>query len=57
MLSFIELVIFWLIFDEPYLMYRSLLYYSYNKKLSSLFKPNVTILIPAYNESLTIKKH
>lgn len=56
MLTLLELIIFWLIFDGPYLLYRSLLFFSYNRKLSILSKPKVTILIPAYNEALSIEK-
>lgn len=56
MITIFELIIFWLIFDGPYLLYRSLLFFSYNRKLSTLKKPQVTILIPAYNESICIEK-
>ncbi len=56
MLTLLELIIFWLVFDGPYLLYRALLFFSYNRKLSTLKKPQVTILIPAYNESLSIEK-
>ncbi len=56
MLTLLELIFFWLIFDGPYLLYRSLLFFFYERKLATLAKPKVTILIPAYNEEITIEK-
>ncbi|MDO8508118.1 MAG: glycosyltransferase [Nanoarchaeota archaeon] len=56
MLTIFELIIFWLIFDGPYMLYRSLLFFAYNRKITALSKPRATILIPAYNEELSIEK-
>ena len=50
------LVIFWLIFDIPYLIFRflELLAPAKTKQLTSY--PLVTILVPAYNEEKTITR-
>ena len=56
MLNIISLLLFWAIFDIPYLSYRMILFYFNKMKIASLKKPFVSILIPAYNEEIGIEK-
>jgi poly-beta-1,6 N-acetyl-D-glucosamine synthase len=55
-ITFWQVVVFWIIFDIPYYLYRSSLYLGYRKGRSFKGKPFVSVLIPAYNEEVGIAK-
>ena len=56
MLTFWQIIIFWVVFDIPYYFYRVILYFNYRKKRGLEKKPFISILIPAHNEEIGIKK-
>lgn len=56
MITLFQLILFWMIFDIPYITYRIILYFSYKRKIASLNKPFVSIIVPAYNEEIGIEK-
>ncbi|PIN92727.1 hypothetical protein COU61_01255 [Candidatus Pacearchaeota archaeon CG10_big_fil_rev_8_21_14_0_10_35_13] len=56
MITITQLILFWAIFDIPYLLYRLVLYNLYRKDLCSIEKPFVSVIIPAYNEEVGISK-
>jgi len=56
MVSLVDLVIFWLIFDLPYLAFRFTQYMVPLKTRDMRYNPLVTVLVPAYNEEKVIFK-
>jgi len=55
-MDFIPLLLFWVLFDIPYLLYRRSLLLIRTKKSKHLKYYLVSIIIPAYNEEVCIKK-
>lgn len=51
-----QLILFWIIIDVPYLVYRGFLLFRHMKRKEVISKPLVSILIPAYNEEPCIEK-
>jgi len=56
MISPWQLLLFWIIIDVPYLVYRVLLIFHHSKRLNLTGKPLVSIIVPAYNEAPCIEK-
>lgn len=56
MITLLQLIIFWVIFDFIYIIYRASTLFIHKRNLLSKKQPLVSILIPAYNEEVCIKK-
>lgn len=56
MLTVVELILFWSSFDVVHIFYRLILLIIHQQKLKSSELPLVSILIPAYNEEVSIEK-
>jgi poly-beta-1,6 N-acetyl-D-glucosamine synthase len=56
MITLLQLILFWILFDAVYIVYRVLLLISHKRKLRFHEHPLVSVLIPAYNEEVCIEK-
>jgi cellulose synthase/poly-beta-1,6-N-acetylglucosamine synthase-like glycosyltransferase len=56
MITLVQIISFWVIFDFTYLFYRITLLLSHKKRIKNKEHPLVSILVPAYNEEICIKK-
>ena len=55
-LDLIPIILFWLAIDIPYLLYRTVLFFTREKKYKRQYKDLVSLIIPAYNEEKTIEE-
>ncbi|GEM_PF-2016189 len=56
MITVLQLILFWLVIDIPYLLYRIILLFHYSKRIELSGRPLVSVIIPAYNEEVCIEK-
>ena len=56
MISIFYLLLFWLMFDLPYIIFRFIQLFFPLKTRDLKYRPRVTILVPAYNEERVIHK-
>lgn len=56
MITLLQLILFWIVFDMLYITYRIVLLICHKRKLKFHEHPLVSILIPAYNEEICIEK-